>query len=90
MHIIFLNFFKYGFVPTMIYNGYIDDPKNTDNAWVEGEIWNFHYDKEDFFDKRIKNAPSKWREVSSNVKNSNEIISDVLKEIAEMHDGFYN
>jgi hypothetical protein len=23
--------------------GYIDDVRNTDNAWVEGEIWNFHY-----------------------------------------------
>ena len=75
----------------MIYSGYIDDPRNTDNAWIEAEIWNFHYDKEDFFDKRIKNAPSKWREVSSNVRIiSNEIISDVLKEIAELHNGFYN
>ena len=23
--------------------GYIDDTRNTDNAWVEAEIWNFHY-----------------------------------------------
>ena len=23
--------------------GYIDDVRNTDNAWVEAEIWNFHY-----------------------------------------------
>ena len=25
------------------YSGYIDDVRNTDNAWVEAEIWNFHY-----------------------------------------------
>jgi hypothetical protein len=25
------------------YLGYIDDVRNTDNAWVEAEIWNFHY-----------------------------------------------
>ena len=72
--------------------GYIDDPRNTDNAWIEAEIWNFHYDKDDYIDKRIKNeAASKWREVSSNVRiNSNEIISDVLKEVAELHNAFYN
>ncbi|CAF0859038.1 unnamed protein product [Brachionus calyciflorus] len=80
-----------GFVPTMIYKGYIDDPRNTDNAWVEAEVWNFHYDKDDFFDKRIKNAASKWREVSSNVRiNSNEIIGDALKEISEIHNAFFN
>ena len=80
-----------GFFPTMIYSGYIDDPQNTDNAWIEAEIWNFHYDKEDYFDTKIKNPASKWREVSSNVRiNSNEIISDALKEISEIHNGFYN
>ena len=80
-----------GFFATMIYSGYIDDPRNTDNAWVEAEIWNFHYDKEEFFDKRIKNPTSKWREVSSNVRiHSNDIIVDVLKEVAEAHNAFYN
>jgi hypothetical protein len=80
-----------GFVATMIYRGYIDDPLNTDNAWIEAEIWNFHYDKEDFLDTKLKNPGSKWREVSSNVRiSSNEIIADVLKEISEIHHGFYN
>ena len=23
--------------------GYIDDVRNTDNAWMETEVWNFHY-----------------------------------------------
>ena len=80
-----------GFMSTMIYRGYIDDPRNTDNAWVEAEIWNFHYDKEDFFDTKIKNPASKWREVSSSVRtSSNEIIADALKEISEIHNAFYN
>jgi ADP-ribose pyrophosphatase len=79
------------FSATMIYSGYIDDPRNTDNSWVEAEIWNFHYDKEDVFEKKIKNPESKWREVSSNVRiNSNEIIADALKEIADLHNGFYS
>ena len=80
-----------GFLATNIYSGYIDDPRNTDNAWVEAEIWNFHYDKENVFDKKIKNPAGKWREVSSNVRiNSNVIIADVLKEISEVHNAFYN
>ncbi|CAF3790456.1 unnamed protein product [Rotaria sordida] len=32
-----------GFEAHMVYRGYIDDARNTDNAWVEAEIWNFHY-----------------------------------------------
>jgi hypothetical protein len=80
-----------GFVPTMVYKGYIDDPRNTDNAWIEAEIWNFHYDKEDYFDKRIINPGNKWREVCSNVRiNTNEIIGDVLKEISELQNAFYS
>jgi hypothetical protein len=80
-----------GFVSTMVYKGYIDDQRNTDNAWIEAEIWNFHYDKDDFFDKRIKNPGNKWRELSSNVRiNTNEIIGDVLKEMSEIHNAFYS
>lgn len=42
-----------GFSATMLYKGYIDDPRNTDNAWVEAEVWNFHYDSGDTFDVRL-------------------------------------
>ena len=27
---------------TLIYKGYVDDPRNTDNAWMETEVTNFH------------------------------------------------
>ncbi|CAF5000065.1 unnamed protein product [Rotaria sp. Silwood1] len=33
----------FDFNPFCIVSGYIDDARNTDNAWVEAEIWNFHY-----------------------------------------------
>ena len=39
---------------SLIYKGYLDDPRNTDNAWVEAEVWNFHYDLNDTFDLRLK------------------------------------
>ena len=44
------------FVAKKIYKGYIDDPRNTDNAWIEAEIWNFHYGNEDKFDNLIPNV----------------------------------
>ncbi len=36
-----------------IYKGYIDDPRNTDNAWIEAEIWNFHFCDKDRLDELI-------------------------------------
>lgn len=33
------NFFQNGIV---IYKGYVDDPRNTDNAWMETVAVNFH------------------------------------------------
>ena len=43
-----------GFSATLLYKGYLDDPRNTDNAWVEAEVWNFHYDLGDDLDIRLK------------------------------------
>lgn len=51
---LFLKFFKQffpqsepstPFTTNVIYKGYLDDPSNTDNAWREVEVWNFHFDK---------------------------------------------
>eukprot|EP00049_Salpingoeca_infusionum_P024536 m.16216 g.16216 ORF g.16216 m.16216 type:complete len:275 (-) comp6967_c0_seq1:411-1235(-) len=36
---------------TKIYTGYVDDPRNTDQAWMETSCYNFHDDKGDVFDK---------------------------------------
>jgi ADP-ribose pyrophosphatase len=44
------------FTAKMIYKGYIDDPRNTDNAWVEAEIWNFHYGDQDKLNDSIPNV----------------------------------
>lgn len=32
---------------TEIYKGYVDDPRNTDNAWMETVVYNFHDDDGD-------------------------------------------
>lgn len=31
---------------TLVYKGYVDDPRNTDNAWMETVALNFHCDPE--------------------------------------------
>lgn len=33
-----------------LYRGYVDDPRNTDNAWMETVVMNFH-DEQGIFDK---------------------------------------
>lgn len=42
-----------GFSASLLYKGYLDDPRNTDNAWMEAEVWNFHYDIGDNFELRM-------------------------------------
>ena len=32
-----------------VYKGYVDDPRNTDNAWMETTAYNFH-DESGIFD----------------------------------------
>lgn len=33
-----------------LYKGYVDDPRNTDNAWMETEAYLFHDDTGEFLD----------------------------------------
>ena len=30
---------------SQVYRGYVDDPRNTDNAWMETQVYNFHDDE---------------------------------------------
>ncbi|CAG5136880.1 unnamed protein product, partial [Candidula unifasciata] len=43
-----------GYSAFLVYHGYADDASNTDNAWKETEIWNFHYKYKDAFDTYVK------------------------------------
>lgn len=36
-----------------LYTGYMDDMSNTDNAWIECEIWHFHYEHADNIDSKL-------------------------------------
>lgn len=39
-----------------LYRGYVDDPRNTDNAWIETVVVNFHDN-----DDRLKNVTLRVR-----------------------------
>ncbi len=43
MNYLFQSFFS------KIYKGYVDDPRNTDNAWMETIAYNFHDEDDQVF-----------------------------------------
>lgn len=66
----FDNFFKKGF---QIYMGYVDDPRNTDNSWMETSVQSFH----DGSNKVFKNFELKagddassvtWMDINSDIE----------------------
>ncbi len=65
----FDDFFKKG---VQIYKGYVDDPRNTDNAWMETVVQSFH----DGGNKVFKNFDLKAGDDASNVQWM-EINSDI-------------
>lgn len=80
----FLNdFFQTG---VEIYKGYVDDPRNTDNSWMETVAVNFHDDKGDKVGKFKLSAGDdaakvKWLELNQNVQlyaSHSMIVKDVV------------
>jgi ADP-ribose pyrophosphatase len=56
-----------------VFAGYVDDPRNTDNAWMETVAMNFHDESGDVFGKFKLHAGDdagkvKWMEVSGDIK----------------------
>lgn len=63
-------FFKSG---TEIFKGYVDDPRNTDNAWMETVAVNFHDETGEIVANFKLNAGDdaakvKWMDVNRNIK----------------------
>lgn len=85
------NFFKTGGVE--IYKGYCDDPRNTDNAWMETVAFNFHDKDGDIVGKfNLKAgddaAKVKWMEINKDLKlyaSHNAFIQSVVK----LHDAHW-
>ncbi|KXJ18286.1 ADP-ribose pyrophosphatase, mitochondrial [Exaiptasia diaphana] len=70
-----------------IYKGYVDDPRNTDNAWMETLAVNFHDDTGKAFDRFFLQAGDdagavKWMEISYGLElyaNHVEMIHNVAR-----------
>ncbi|KAG8511645.1 ADP-ribose pyrophosphatase, mitochondrial [Galemys pyrenaicus] len=57
----------------VIYQGYVDDPRNTDNAWIETEAVNYHDKTGEIMDNLILEAGDdagkvKWVDISDKLK----------------------
>lgn len=79
-------FFRNGI---QIYKGYVDDPRNTDNAWMETIACNFHDEKGDLvgtLDLQGGDDADKavWMDLSSNLKLFASHV-DFLQQVAVLH-----
>ncbi|CAF1275673.1 unnamed protein product [Adineta ricciae] len=77
-----------GFESHMVYRGYIDDIRNTDNAWVEAEIWNFHYGQTMSFPSLRTDGMAFWKDVTYNSRGFL-MQTSILREIARIHDAYF-
>ncbi|XP_067370897.1 transient receptor potential cation channel subfamily M member 2 isoform X3 [Channa argus] len=75
---------------TKLFEGYVDDCRNTDNAWVETTVLTIHLDQTspvmiDINQTVVSSHGSlQWREVSSKTRlSSNQ--KDSLRQVAELH-----
>ncbi len=54
-----------------IYKGYVDDPRNTDNAWMETVAYNFHAESNLFNQIKLKAGDDakkvQWLDINSNL-----------------------
>nr|6CO7_A Chain A, Predicted protein [Nematostella vectensis]6CO7_B Chain B, Predicted protein [Nematostella vectensis]6CO7_C Chain C, Predicted protein [Nematostella vectensis]6CO7_D Chain D, Predicted protein [Nematostella vectensis] len=77
-----------------IYKGYVDDPRNTDNAWMETVAVNFHDDKGDLFGDITLQAGDdaaavRWQRVSGNIPLYASHVS-ILEKVAKMRDAAFS
>lgn len=75
---------------TKVFQGYVDDCRNTDNAWVETTVLNIHLDSPSQMMVDINSMVAsshgalQWREVSGKTRlSSNQ--RDFLRQVAELH-----
>ncbi|KAF5926690.1 hypothetical protein HPG69_001319 [Diceros bicornis minor] len=66
----------------VIYKGYVDDPRNTDNAWMETEAVNYHDETDDA-------GKVKWVDISDKLKLYASH-SQFIKRVAEKRDAHWS
>lgn len=78
---------------TQIYKGYVDDPRNTDNAWMETIAVNFHDDTGKLFSAIKLEAGDdakkvKWMDIGSELKLYASH-KDFIQKVAEKHNAHW-
>ena len=76
-----------------VYKGYVDDPRNTDNAWMETVACNFHDDSGEVFGEFELKAGDdaqavRWQRVSGNIPLYASHVG-ILEKVAKMHDAAF-
>ncbi|XP_061081605.1 transient receptor potential cation channel subfamily M member 2-like [Conger conger] len=76
-----------------VFNGYVDDKRNTDNAWLETTAFNIHLDRKDLLMADLNNMAEssqvsgelvQWQEVSSRTLAC-AYQRELLRKVAELH-----
>lgn len=86
----FKEFFNKG---TLIYKGYVDDPRNTDNSWMETIVFNFHDEDDQFVGSlNLKSGSDakqvQWIDISSSLKLFASH-TDFVRQVAINHDAHW-
>eukprot|EP00111_Clytia_hemisphaerica_P020922 TCONS_00061696-protein len=76
-----------------VYKGYVDDPRNTDNAWMETVACNFHDDTGEVFGEfQLKAGDDaqavRWQRVSGNIPLFASHVG-ILEQVAKMHNAAF-
>lgn len=76
-----------------IYKGYVDDPRNTDNAWMETVALNFHDDDDSVFGSIMLVAgddasKAKWMDIDKSL-NLYASHADFIKKVVAKHDAHW-
>lgn len=76
-----------------IYKGYVDDPRNTDNAWMETVAYNFHDENGDSVGKFELEAGDdakgvRWIDIDKDLKLYASH-SSLLEKVAKIHHGHW-
>ncbi|KAJ8035331.1 Transient receptor potential cation channel subfamily M member 2 [Holothuria leucospilota] len=82
---------------TEVHKGYVDDARNTDNAWVEVEARSYHEadkflfaDLDQELEERLYKVPRlKWMELERRTDMCYTSYVDLLRMTAEMHDAYF-
>ncbi|XP_045606104.2 ADP-ribose pyrophosphatase, mitochondrial isoform X1 [Procambarus clarkii] len=85
------NFFQGG---EEVFRGYVDDPRNTDNAWMETVAYNFHESNQDgaLYSLHLHAGDDaqavKWQDIDSRL-NLYASHRDLIQKVVEMHNAHW-